>query len=123
MTVAGRMRTGDIEENTATRTFLGHTSLRGRGWQRLLQRAEVLINRLPGNHGAQVTRRWPHGVAGRINPGGIEHITERLHHRHIHVRPRDPGLDLRIKKAYMQSTIEERHTSFHAASIPHNRVK
>ena len=88
----------------------------------LLQRVEVLIHRLPGNRGAQVTRHWPHGVARRINSGGVEHVTERLQHRNIHVRPRDPGLVVRIKQAFMQRTVGEGHTSFHAANVLHHSV-
>ena len=116
--IAGRMRTRDIEENTTARTFLFHTSLRGRLLQRLLQRVDELINRLPGNRGAQITRRRDHGVSGQIDTGGVEHVTAWLDHRNQHVGPRDPGLAVWIKKPFMQGTVGEWHTSFHAASVP-----
>ena len=116
--VAGWMRTGDIEENTTARTFLFHTSLRGRLLQRLLQRVDELINRLPGNRGAQITRRRDHGVSGQIDTGGVEHVTAWFDHRNQHLGPRDPGLTVWIKKPFMQGTVGEWHTSFHAASIP-----
>ena len=116
--VAGRMRTRDIEENTTARTLLGHTNLRGRVPQRLLQRVDELIHSLPGNGGAQITRRRDHGVSGQIDTGGVEHVTAWLDHRNQHLGPRDPRLTVWIKKPFMQSTVGEWHTLFHAASVP-----
>ena len=116
--VACWMRTGDIEEHTAARTLLVHTSLRRRVGQRLLQWVDELIHRLPSNGRAQITRRRDHGVTGRIDTGGVEHVTAWLDHRNQHVGPRDPGLAVWIKKPFMQGTVGEWHTSFHAASVP-----
>ena len=99
--VAGRMRTRDIEENSAARTLLGHTNLRGRVPQRLLQRVDELIHSLPGNGGAQITRRRDHGVSGQIDTGGVEHVAAWLDHRNQHLGPRDPRLAVWIKKPFM----------------------
>ena len=117
VTVASRMRTGNIEENTTARTLLVHTSLRGRVWQRLLQGVDKCIHRLPGNGRAQITRRRDHGGTGRLDTGGVEQGTEGFDHHNIAVGPRDPGLAVWIKTPFMQGTVGEWHISFHGSSV------
>jgi len=36
--------------------------------------------------------------------------------------PRDPSLALRLKVPFVQGTVGEWHTAFHAASVPTKRV-
>src|SRR5262249_33889997 len=48
---------------------------------------DVLINRLPGNVYAVITRRRGHGVVGTGNRLSVGHVTETLDHSNVHAGP------------------------------------
>jgi hypothetical protein len=68
---------------------------------RMRTRLTRLINSLPGNVCAAITRSRGHFVVGTGNVLSLEHVTETLDHIHVHAGPRAPGLALRIKQPFM----------------------